>query len=539
MAYAPFSKPAAWTDIPTMSEGAGWGGATAEPSRTGASTDAFYGARAIARWTSVPMRNVYSDTEDIVFGVLAFHGDTRGYAGCWVQKVEMALDGGSWVTATWGLNPQTGTFEYRAKIDCSAVTAGVHEVRARIYPFSGYCRVLSDMTFRRWADGTTRSVAYVNPTTGNDGTGTLNSTSNKYATIHAAGVALEAADATNKADGCTIYLDAGDHKWYRAATGQTINNVASFVEITRSPGTAIGDVNIVDRAGTGFDYVNVERVRVYGVTIKTTLQTSAGGLTDYLWMDQVACSGLGYDQNEQSYCQASSWTKVWFTDSTYADIESGPGAVELARGVHTYRTGHDIFSGAGCVSHCTVTDGMVAGSNHVDFYQNVTVTDNVVIYRNDLSDDWPAQFFFVDPAAGVNFSNFAVVDNYVNNSAYPDQSQVNCQFDHLVWWHNTHIGTPLTVSWSDAGEATLFSSTNFSMYRNVFQWLALQDPDSMVGHTPLTNADAEAFGTWDQNHHINTLSGGGALSASSYWTPGTNTSTGASVPYAKGCTWRR
>lgn len=536
MRRTPFAVP--WADsIPTMTAGGGWGGSTAEPSRQGFAGDTFYGARAVARWTSVPYQNVYSTTDDTVFGVLAFHGDPQGKPGAWVKRVEMALDGGSWVTATWGLNPQTNTYEYRARIDASALSAGTHEVRAIVYPHSGYCRVLSGMYFRRWADGTTRPVAYVNPTTGNDGTGALNSTSNKYATIAAAGVALKNADATNKSDGCTIYLDAGDHKWYRAVNGTDVAGVSSYTDVRPSPGLTKADVNIVDPAGSGYDYTYITYCHLYDLTIKCRLGTGTP-TTDYLWIDHCKIVGTGVSDTT-FYVSSTDWTGTYVTDTTFYNCGQGPICCELARNVTTDTTGDDLFSATECVTHCTVIGSQEYGSNHTDLWQSRTdgTYQNIVIYRNQARQGALGQGFFF--RENLSFLDFAFVENDWAFEGYPAQSQMIGTMTHFVMWNNTHLGTAWSFSFSDSALTEPLASANslFSVRYNCFQWVWGSDPEGYLGHS-ITRTDIEAFGLWDHNHFINAWYDSTAgVPFGTVQQIGTNVTTGTSVTPGCGCTW--
>lgn len=105
----------------TITPGSGWTGPTLEPAQIGDRHE-----RAIAHWNIVPEQTV---ADGFTVGVIAHHLDG-------VDRVEIAANGGEWVTITDpSINPRTKCEEYWATLRLDG--QGAIELRAIVYPVNG------------------------------------------------------------------------------------------------------------------------------------------------------------------------------------------------------------------------------------------------------------------------------------------------------------------------------------------------------------------------------------------------------------------
>jgi hypothetical protein len=116
--------------IATVTPGAGWSGATAQPANQGSgNTDDV-----IANWDAVPFQT-FAGTFNVC--VAAFHNSG-------IAKVSIGVDGGSLVDVTsTTANPIDGAQEYCVQANPATWSDGQHEFRAIAYPVSGVPRVLA------------------------------------------------------------------------------------------------------------------------------------------------------------------------------------------------------------------------------------------------------------------------------------------------------------------------------------------------------------------------------------------------------------
>jgi hypothetical protein len=237
------------------------------------------------------------------------------------------------------------------------------------------------------------------------------------------------------------------------------------------------------------------------------------------------------------YVNPGDWDEKYVNDTTFDDLNNGPLNFQLVRKCTFDTLGNDLWSGTAVVTQCVASNLAPFGGAHMDLWQESSAgaESNVILYRNRADTAAGCEGFFI--RTSTDYVDFAVVENDWYLNAYPQQSQLLCKLDHMVWWHNSHTGTPVTFGFSDGALVEPLASANtlWSVRNNVFQWVQGVDPENYLGHA-ITTADFTAMGTWDNNHYYNTFDGGGAVGAGAI-TVGTNATTGASPPAGKGHTW--
>jgi hypothetical protein len=233
-------------EVPLVSPGAGFVGATAQPATQGTRGDLGWlddvvvgettyertPAKPIAHWDTVQFLDI---AEQQVFGVAAFH-----IAG--INRVEFSLDGGDWVSVTSvSTNPDTGVPAYLIRVDSDDLSNGRHELRAIVYPNRGDARVLQgenvdgklddQISLFIWKNPVSAGTFYVS-TTGNDETGD-GTQGNPYKTI--VNAIIEGIGSSGSYESATIKLMTGDHTYgFVSANGGALNSRPSTAQCTGS-----------------------------------------------------------------------------------------------------------------------------------------------------------------------------------------------------------------------------------------------------------------------------------------------------------------
>ena len=233
-------------DVPLVSPGAGFVGATDQPATQGTRGDLGWlddvivgdttyertPAKPIAHWDTVQFLDI---AEQQVFGVAAFH-----IAG--INRVEFSLDGGDWVSVTSvSTNPDTGVPAYLIRVDSDDLSNGRHELRAIVYPNRGDARVLQgenvdgklddQISLFIWKNPVSAGTFYVSPT-GSDLTGD-GSSGNPYKTIVNAIIGGIGSSGTYET--ATIKLMTGDHNYgFISANGDALSSRPSTAQCTGS-----------------------------------------------------------------------------------------------------------------------------------------------------------------------------------------------------------------------------------------------------------------------------------------------------------------
>lgn len=233
-------------DVPLVSPGAGFVGATAQPATQGTRGDLGWlddvvvgettyertPAKPIAHWDTVQFLDI---AEQQVFGVAAFH-----IAG--INRVEFSLDGGDWVSVTSvSTNPDTGVPAYLIRVDSDDLSNGRHELRAIVYPNRGDARVLQgenvdgklddQISLFIWKNPVSAGTFYVS-TTGNDETGD-GTPGNPYKTI--VNAIINGIGSSGSYESATIKLMTGDHGYgHIAADGTALSDRPDTAQCTGS-----------------------------------------------------------------------------------------------------------------------------------------------------------------------------------------------------------------------------------------------------------------------------------------------------------------
>jgi hypothetical protein len=258
-------------------------------------------------------------------------------------------------------------------------------------------------------------VRYVSPT-GNDATGN-GSAANPFATIMRAARAIQDASGIGKADGGTIYLEAGDHIYGSYSFSQLTATANRWLTITAAPGVPQTAARLV-QAGSS-DGLRTKLVHLRGLTLAPasgaaqTILTSNGGLEDYLWVDDCNLVGPGRTVDAG---WSSGWTNLFITDSNVSHSRDGLGGV-LVRNVTVSDIGSDAFSNSGIVINSKVSGINSTGSSfHADVLQYFgnELIENRIVYGLTAIESIGAQGLFA--GSNIAIKDVAFVNVVINNS---------------------------------------------------------------------------------------------------------------------------
>jgi hypothetical protein len=381
--------------------GPGVWAATTEPARQGSAAEVGYGTRAIANWSIVPYQDV---TGTLNIGVVAFKAPTAAQYAAGITnaiaKVSFSLDGGPWTdVTTTALNPETGVVEYTAQFRASSVADGNHEIRAIVYPLTGYCRVLqgsignqvtqySMFVAANYGGALLTNTVHISPS-GNDSTGS-GSLASPYATIFKAEAVLRAA-MSNDVGGATILCAAGT---YDFTPGVSTANLCAYrwLTIMPEPGVPRASVILTEPYALRRIYPKIQKMHLKNVTLAFIIFNENSGTlrtTGATWMDGVKFVGTGTTTDadaDVTYNQAiyaAAWGGgVYHTGGEYSSCCEGATNSLLVRGTYVHNICGDAFSISKCVINVTVDNVAPAGGRHCDVYQIgvVTTYNNFLVF---------------------------------------------------------------------------------------------------------------------------------------------------------------
>jgi len=365
-------------EIPVLIPGDGWLGATAEPDAVGNPGDFGYDAKAIARWDVVPYQTI---TDDFYVGIVAFSVNIGG-----IDRVEVAIDGGEWVRAFYGINSQTGVLEYFVKIKPINLNDGIHEVRAIVYPKIGIPRVLSGIV-----DGGTsflngecslyintdynntlpKDIRYVS-TSGSDSNNGLTIDSPKL-TIRGAKEAINT-QLGNDVGGGVILCAAGS---YTVGATENFFRAAATQWITVKPIDGVSKNEVVITGQGTADGLRVGKLKFENVTF-TSQVSSVSFPSTYIWVDNCDINGSGLTNS----IDFGSWTAKWFTDVSITNTHNGINSGYLARNVSCDGVGETGYRNVRTLINATVKNTERGDPEyHPDVFQLTQALPNIIWYN--------------------------------------------------------------------------------------------------------------------------------------------------------------
>ena len=435
------------TNTPTIPPGTGWTGPTAEPGQVGSGP--HDDAKVIGRWDVVPYQTV---TDTFQVGIPAFHINQ-------VDRVEFAVEGGAWVAAdSMAYNPRTDVWEYYGVLRASDfASAGPIEVRAIAYPTVGMPRLLDALYLNVDPDDSLVSdVRYVSPT-GSDSTGAGTQIA-PFATIKNA-----AQDLTNElgsADGCTIYLTAGDHDYGGGWPYQPIVN-SRWLTIRPAPGLTKADVRVTSYSGS----LRATLVHVQDLTFRTFF-TAGSSENAHVWVDDCHMLGDGpdtlIDNSGGHWLNPTQWAGNYITNTECEQNFHGFLHATLQRQVTVHDIASDAFHNGRLVLNCTAYD-LDAGDTgaHVDIYQltyrlpeEEGSPDVNCIYYGNRADDYNGQGIYFDSYGTLwnsTFDNVAIVNSFFNQPSYGfSRSHLSNRYsNHILFWNLTILNQKLDFNLLD------------------------------------------------------------------------------------------
>lgn len=451
-------------DFAVLQPGSGWSGPTAEPAPIGQPSDLGYDAKAIARWDVVPFQT-FDEAFDI--GVVAFHMNG-------IQRVDFAVDGGSWVSVNAPeYNARTGVMEYTVRLEPALFEDGPVEVRAIAYPVVGEPRVLESLElFANHGGSLTGQTVYVshNGTDASD----AGSQENPFKTI---------AYALNRVGmgGEVILLDPGFYSLDGSAPA--MQNNERWITIRGRDGLDREDVVLGMPDGERkLARLKANRVRYNNLTLDFgTIQQFYSEWNQHYWFDDILWTDSnGWAQEYEDHTGISSYCRTrgdddqhgWFvTDSRAHDVTYSFSGSRLIRNTHSEKISGDVFKDSQVVINSTLRqiDGRVK-DHHTDIIQIYSLKPNAIFYNISGYDVIEAQNIFTNSAQEVR--DMAFVNIAIQNTAgYTGASQLNCPHNHVLFLHVFLDGQSVIMR-DDWGGDRKFTANNVVFANSIFSNLS-------------------------------------------------------------------
>ncbi|MFI4855384.1 MAG: hypothetical protein ACIAQF_10465 [Phycisphaerales bacterium JB065] len=467
-------------DFAVLQPGSGWSGPTAEPAPIGQPSDLGYDAKAIARWDVVPFQT-FDEAFDI--GVVAFHMNG-------IQRVDFAVDGGSWVSVNAPeYNARTGVMEYTVRLEPALFEDGPIEVRAIAYPVVGEPRVLDSLELFANPDGSlTGQTVYVS----HDGTDAADAGSQEspFKTI---------AYAINRVGmgGEVILLDPGFYSLEGSAPAMQTNE--RWITVRGRDGLDRDDVVLgMPDDERKIARLKANRVRYNNLTLDFgTIRQFYSEWNQHYWFDDILWTDSnGWAQEYEDHSGINNYCRTrgdagqhgWFaTDSLAYNVTYGFSGAELVRNTHSERVSGDVFKDTQAVINATIRkiDGRVK-DHHTDIIQIYSLQPNAIYYNISGYDNTEAQNIFTNSSTEVRdtaFVNIAIL----NESGHVGSSQLNCPHNHVLFLHVSmaHQSLIFRDDWSDdrkfvANNVVIANSLVNQLSRGNFGWEGL--PSGVVAY---------------------------------------------------------
>ncbi len=485
------------------------------------------GLNPIARWDVVPYQRVaYQQT--FKCGVVAF-----SKAG--IQAVRFRVNNGAPVDVTsMTFNDRTGVYEYWVPILSSDFAqSGPISVAATVYGNDGGERVLSPLPLVVDADGTLPAPqAWVDATSGNDGTGQVNNSAKPFQTIGRAIYAIRnwmaAAGKGSRADGGIVRLKPGTHHMSNGGIFDLISTSSEWVTITTAAGGTRSNTIIYDH-----DTVmpKTKLLKCSGITVQSGGQwgyvfTAPSGFSSgHVWLDDCDIIGSGRHTNGSHPVQHTSVGTEWYTNSYVYDTDFGVGGGELARGLTMVHLGNDAFQHCPMIVNCTVDDDNPGSTGwHTDAWQwfSTSGPNNTIVYNYRYTNGHCQGLMCrTGDSSAPSARDVAFVNVYIQLSppSYAANGPVSLwmrSVDHMLMWNCSFIAHPFNIY--DDQDSGYFPTvlTNFDVRGCNFDTLKCSTPTGYVD-----------FSSFAHNHFV-------VSSGAQVVTPGMDASTGSAVLDAYG-----
>lgn len=479
-------------------------------------------AKAIARWNVVPWQTF---TGPFRVGVVAFHMNG-------IEKVSFRVNSGPWIEVReMTLNPSSGTPEYWIEIDPRDYPDGALSISALVSPTLGVPRVLQgeiDSTtlstgehsllvfgnFRGTLPSVTRWVCSV---TGDDTNNTGDATS-PFRTIMRATRSI--ADASGGlADGGTVYLMPGEHRWGDYAYSLLTPAENRWLHVTSAPGARRQDVVINSVSDSGWQNgIRVRLQRLSNLTIKHPASISSAQPGAAVWIDRCEIVGPGPTSNGvysdyRPIYEPKFSRGIYVTETRITDVFRPSRGWTYARGVSLERIGLDGFFNPQMLVNSSVRDlGVYPTSGHRDVIQFYQGRENTIIFGFHAVSGIVAQPLFSRGNRGNRSMNNTAIVNatfWLPADTTFHRSQWQQEGDHLLLWNSAFLSLPFLFRNDGDSQGELPTTIrNLSVRGTVFERLLRNGMDELL-----------ASGRFKSNHYIDATSYGAVA-------PGDDSTTG-------------
>lgn len=431
----PTPRPPSQEDIITVEPGSGFSGPTVAK-RVGARNAPGGDAKVIARWDMVPYQTF---AEDLFVGVVAFH--ING-----IEKVDFSVEGGPWMSATqMQFNPQSGVWEYVARVRIADLRDGPVEIRAIAWPrTAGLPRVLSgpqsndrgngECSLNLIANGrgtvSPRDV-YVSVLGDNANSGLFQQLPKR--TLFGSSGALSVAAASQT--GAVVHILDGD-VWEIDSIGSRVDNtrlitikgVDRNVTVLRPRGAQQSPW-----AARGFLWPQIRRIKYenVGFDFSYIKQITSNQNDTFVWLDQCRIfnvNGWGEPSNVTYFSNSLSGggCSYYATNSLAEDCVNGFTDHVLTRGCHNRQISGDVFQNSRMVVKCTADylSQDVPTDQHTDVFQQFRPganVENIIAYEVQCTRMYGVQNWLIDTAN--SFRDMAYVNIAIQNLPVPQPYQ--------------------------------------------------------------------------------------------------------------------
>lgn len=393
------------------------------------------------------------------FGVVAFSKagidrvdfviSGQGYSGGTKSSSSMTLN--TRVASTSPGAEYPGVYEYFVTISASEFTSnGTFTVTPTVYGNDADSRVLDSVTlYVEGASDESPVEAWISKT-GNDSTGTVGNQSLPYATLAGAVSDIQAANGGN-CDGAIVYYEEGTY--YESGVSATTSN--DRFTITRASGADIENVIFTELG------ISTARLKVQGITMQSQGIKDRVLTNEYSWVDHCRLLGAGRTIGDDSNPVTAH--NGYQTGNYVYDVYWGvySGSTKIARGLKINRISNDTNQNANFLLNIQVNDIDPAGTApcpgngsddcHADAYQSWGNGPHNLILYNYVVTDANYQGLFIRQEYGTPGSNVAIVNMFVElRGTNPYGGGFNGlygEWNHLILWHNTFVGTGSPSHW--------------------------------------------------------------------------------------------
>jgi hypothetical protein len=358
-------------------------------------------------------------------------------------------------TMSWNTEEADWVWCYNVEVDATSLDDGPLTVTALCTDEDSNTRSISQTLNNNSAGSLPEDEAWVDSTSGDDGTGEVNNVALPFATIMGAASALgNTGGRTRDPGGCTIYLEAGDHTYGTYSYGLRIEDQsADWLKITNAAGTSADEVKITATATEGirgyyiwFDGITIEVSSSMGVGPRN----STTG-TRYLRASNLIVSDADYvSQINDVACFSTGWDAQYYQNCLVSGMRNGWGG-SLVRGITYTKIGEDVFPNGPCAINivCLETDRGTETGWHPDGVQFFSINENILVYNFKILNGKCQLLFQGDSLTAVK--DVAIINFLGRDNASGFSSQFLSGFDHLMIW-NSHVDQTLRF---DETEGTL------------------------------------------------------------------------------------